>query len=292
MGSYWDGVMRHLSLVVSLGVMAFYVGGCSEIKILYRNADIFAMQGIDKNMCPRGKERDAVKATLRRYLDWHQQKELPKYVDALDRIGEQVREGGLNRTAVNLVFREAELAWARLLNRAAGPFSKHLARMTPRQLDCMDAQMEKRKSDWEERVEGTEREYRKRWLDRSERMLGFLFGTFSQSQRRTMMANGPLGQGFEAKMNAHRIRASEAFADVVRSGSRRRIAKALRAVARQPRYFFSREGRLVANKDRQLRVEGLIRLATILRPSQIDFMQKKLARWSTAFRELAERAQR
>ena len=74
--------MRRLSLAVCLVGLLCFVGGCSEIKILYRNADIFAMQGIDKNMCPRGKERDAVKATLRRYLDWHQQKELPKYVDA------------------------------------------------------------------------------------------------------------------------------------------------------------------------------------------------------------------
>lgn len=250
------------------------------------------MQGIDVNMCPRGKEREAVKATLRRYLKWHEREELPKYVAALERIAKQVGKEGVTRDTIEMFFGEGESAWKRMMKRAAGPFSKHLARMTPRQLDCMDAQLEKRAGDWRERVQGTDREYRKRWLNRAERFLSLFFEGFDQRQRALMMAEGPIGQALETKMNVHRMSSSSAFADVVRTGNRAKIRKALRAVARNPRFFFSQEGRKVAAEYRKGQVDSLAGLSQHLKPRQVRYMKNKLLTWASGLREIVSTARR
>ena len=278
--------LLRLVFVLSLASSA----GCSDIKILYENADLLAMQAIDKNMCPRGKERAAVKSTLRQFLRWHRVMELPRYAAALNRIESVVSTQGFSSEAVKLIFEEGQGAWARMLRRAAPSFSKHLARMAPRQTDCMNAQLEKRRMEWEQRVSGSDREYRRKWFERTERFLGVMFGNFTQPQRAKMMKSGPLERAHEQRMNEHRIAASSAFADVVRSGERKRIFRALKAVARNPWHFYSREGRRLAIKDRRDRMASLVRLGKILKPSQLKFMQKRLRRWAGAFTELAEAA--
>ena len=203
-----------------------------------------------------------------------------------------MEKAGVTKVTLEMFASEGQGAWKRMMRQAAGPFSKHLARMEPRQLDCMEAQLEKRANDWNERVEGTDHAYRKRWLKRAERVLGFFFEGFDQRQRAKMMEAGPVDRDFEVKMNTHRVTSSEAFAAIVRTGNRAKIRKALKAVSKNPRYFFSKDGRKVAREYRRRQMANLAKLTADLKPRQVRYMKERLLTWARGLREITNTAQR
>ena len=100
------GCKAFLSLVVVTVVLA----GCSRMNLAYRNLDLLIPWSLNDYLDMNRDQQKRFRERLNEHLSWHCRTQLPSYLDAIERMQLQVRQGQLNEAALRAHYQDAKQA--------------------------------------------------------------------------------------------------------------------------------------------------------------------------------------
>lgn len=96
-----------LALVAALVAL---LGGCSLVGLAYENADLWLLHEVDEYVVLRPAQRERLRVALRTRLEQHRARELPAYIDFLDRAHAAAADGLTTAEVEQLLARIQGLA--------------------------------------------------------------------------------------------------------------------------------------------------------------------------------------
>jgi hypothetical protein len=158
------------------------LAGCSTVRLVYDNAEIYLRWRIDAYLDVHDAMADEVDERVAGFMAWHRAQELPKYAHFAE---EASRRFERRLQPADLVWAyDAGIALAREgLRAAAERFAPLLDRLTPQQIDHLERRLaEDNRRFAREYLRGSERERRKRRTGRNVERLEDWVGKLSEAQ--------------------------------------------------------------------------------------------------------------
>ena len=93
-----------------LVVVALVVTGCSRMNLAYRNLHLLIPWSLNDYLDMNRDQQQAFRSQLREHLSWHCQTQLPSYLDKIQRLQQQVRQGDVDEAALRMHYRDAKQA--------------------------------------------------------------------------------------------------------------------------------------------------------------------------------------
>lgn len=98
---------KTFTLLVALLIV---LSGCSRMNLAYRNLDMLVTWSLNDYLDMSNDQQSRFREQLREHLGWHCRTQLPDYLDALERMQLQVRQGQLDSTALQAHYQKAKQA--------------------------------------------------------------------------------------------------------------------------------------------------------------------------------------
>ncbi len=98
---------KALLLLVALSLA---VTGCSRMNLAYRNLHLLIPWSLNDYLDMNRDQQQRFRAQLREHLSWHCRTQLPAYLDTIERLQRQVRQGEVDETTLRAHYQDAQQA--------------------------------------------------------------------------------------------------------------------------------------------------------------------------------------
>jgi hypothetical protein len=163
-------------------LLAALVSGCSTVRLVYDNADVYLGWRAAHYIDPDEKMAEELDERIDAFMAWHRAQALPKYAQIADDARRRLERG---LQPADLVWGyDSAIAQAReSLRQAAERIAPLLDRLTPRQIAHLERRLaEDNRRFARENLRGSERERRRRRLARNVERLEDWVGRLSRAQ--------------------------------------------------------------------------------------------------------------
>lgn len=231
--------LRKPLAIITLALLALGLQGCSTLRLAYSNAPTAAYWYLDGYLDFNDAQRPAVRAALAQIHQWHQQTQLPAYVQTLNRLQAQMASDTspeqtcalytqVQGTLVDTGEGMADLLQRALLNAAstgvasmvAGSSTSTavLATLDPRQLQHLERKLGKSNAEFrQDFLEGSPARQRERRLDRAVSRAESLYGKLDKRQQ-DVLADGLAQSGYQPELAyAERLRRQQDLLQTLRT---------------------------------------------------------------------------
>jgi len=157
--------------------------GCSGTTMVYNRLDTILAWYLDDYVELNAPQEQQLDNTLRPFLSWHRQQELPVYVGILDKIDADLDQPITPRD-IEAIYTDVEVAWLRLEEESLGWLLELGATLTDAQVEEFFAYLQEKQQEYEEKyLSRTETEYREESYDSFADNLGDYLGRLTPQQR-------------------------------------------------------------------------------------------------------------
>ena len=171
-------------MILVLLACAVVLSGCSRMNLAYRNLDLLIPWSLNDYLDMNRDQQTRFRAQLREHIRWHCRTQLPGYLDLIERLQAQVRQGSLDESALRAHYENAQEA-IQLIALEITPTSVQLLReLDDRQVRELDEQLEKDRQEREKKYlePPVDQQIRKR-TDRMQERVEQWAGKVSAAQR-------------------------------------------------------------------------------------------------------------
>ena len=91
-------------------VITLVVAGCSRMNLAYRNLHLLIPWSLNDYLDMNRDQQKAFRSQLREHLSWHCQTQLPTYLDKIEHLQLQVRQGSVDEAALRAHYQDAKQA--------------------------------------------------------------------------------------------------------------------------------------------------------------------------------------
>lgn len=88
--------------------IALVVAGCSRMNLAYRNLHLLIPWSLNDYLDMNSEQQKAFRSQLREHLSWHCKTQLPSYLDKIEHLQQQVRQGDVDEAALRMHYRDAK----------------------------------------------------------------------------------------------------------------------------------------------------------------------------------------
>lgn len=228
--SYMPG-LRTLRTIITLALLALGLQGCSTLRLAYSNAPTAAYWYLDGYLDFNEAQRPAVRTALTQIHQWHQQTQLPAYVQTLSRLQAQMASDTnpeqtcalytqVQDTLLGTGEGMADLLQKAVLNAANATSSTAavLATLDARQLQHFERKLVKSNAEYrQDFMEGSPARQRERRLERAVSRAETLYGKLDQRQQ-DVLAQGLDQSGYVPELAyAERLRRQQDLLQTLRA---------------------------------------------------------------------------
>lgn len=96
--------------ILFLVAVAVMLTGCSRMNLAYRNLDVLIPWSLNNYLDMNRDQQSRFREQVREHVGWHCRTQLPGYLDLIDRLQTQVRDGSFDETALRAHYQEAQEA--------------------------------------------------------------------------------------------------------------------------------------------------------------------------------------
>ncbi len=159
------------------------LAGCSGTTMVYNRLDTVLAWYLDDYVQLNAPQEQQLDNTLRPFLSWHRQQELPRYVGILDKIDANLDQPITPRD-IEAIYTDVEVAWLRLEEESLGWLLELGATLTEAQVEEFLAYLQEKQQEYEEKyLSRSETEYREESYDSFADNLGDYLGRLTPEQR-------------------------------------------------------------------------------------------------------------
>lgn len=159
------------------------LAGCSGTTMVYNRLDTILAWYLDDYVELNAPQEQQLDNTLRPFLSWHRQQELPVYVGILDKIDADLDQP-VTPGDIEAIYTDVEVAWLRLEEESLGWLLELGATLTDAQVDEFLAYLQEKQQEYEEKyLSRSETEYREESYDSFADNLGDYLGRLTPEQR-------------------------------------------------------------------------------------------------------------
>lgn len=209
-----------ITLALLLPLLALGLQGCSTLRLAYGNAPTAAYWYLDSYLDFNDAQRPAVRAALHEIHQWHQQTQLPIYLQTLNRVQAQMTSDITPQQACTLYAQVQDTlvdsgeGMADLLQSSAVV----LTTLDARQLQHLERKLVKNNAEYrKDFLDGPPARQRERRLDRSVSRAETLYGHLDKRQQ-ALLAEGLAQSGYQAELAyAERLRRQQDLLQTLRA---------------------------------------------------------------------------
>jgi len=167
---------------VALGCL-LCVAGCSSTTLLYNRLDTLLPWYLGDYVELNAPQEQQLDSTLRPFLRWHRQQELPRYVGILDEIDASLDRPVTSRE-IGAIYAGVEVAWLRLEEESLDWLLELGATLSDAQVEEFLAYLQEKQQEYEEKyLSRSETEYREESYEGFADNLGDYLGRLTPAQR-------------------------------------------------------------------------------------------------------------
>lgn len=165
-----------------LGLCLLLLQGCSAVKLGYNQMPTVAYWWLDSQLSLRGEQTEQVQAGLVQLQQWHREKELPLYVNLLQKL-QDMSARDIDAQQVCAFWTQVDDALQRVMGqsiRLATPIAQQLQ---PRQLRHLARHWDEKNEDWEtDWLSGSAQQRLDRRVDRAVSRYSDFYGNLNENQ--------------------------------------------------------------------------------------------------------------
>jgi hypothetical protein len=163
--------------ILVLLACALMLSGCSRMNLAYRNLDLLIPWSLNDYLDMNRDQQTRFRAQLQEHISWHCRTQLPGYLDLIERLQTQVRQGALDEAALKAHYANAQDALQAIALEITPTTVQLLRDLDDRQVRELDEQFEEDRQEREEKylkppVDQQIRERTDRMQERVEQWLG------------------------------------------------------------------------------------------------------------------------
>lgn len=169
--------VRGRQTMLVLLACAVVLSGCSRMNLAYRNLDLLIPWSLNDYLDMNRDQQTRFRAQLREHISWHCRTQLPDYLDLIERLQAQVRQGSLDEPALRTHYENAQKAIQTIALEITPTTVQLLRDLEDRQVRELDEQFEKDRQKREKKylqppADQQIRERTDRMQERAEQWLG------------------------------------------------------------------------------------------------------------------------
>ncbi|WP_019342310.1 DUF6279 family lipoprotein [Stutzerimonas stutzeri] len=170
--------------ILLLLACAVALSGCSRMNLAYRNLDLLIPWSLNDYLDMNRDQQTRFRAQLREHISWHCRTQLPGYLDRIEQLQVQVRQGSLDEPALRAHYESAQEAIQTIALEITPTTVQLLQDLDDRQVRELDEQFEKDHQEREEKYlqPPLDEQIRKR-TDRMQERAELWLGKVSAAQR-------------------------------------------------------------------------------------------------------------
>jgi len=271
-------------------IAILFLTGCSA-KFAYRNIDWLVYWYLDEYIELTDEQQDVFEVKLNKWLDWHKQNELPKYVSQLDLLAQDIIDQNISAQRIDYHRDEARAHWVRLRAYITPDLVQMAPMLSPEQITYLFAALEKenleRQEELDENAQDSANERTedrlKRTLKETKRWLGKLTTeqeTMIENTLPQFHSNGTLWLEYR---RAYQNQLRALFAQPDRGSE---FAQSLSVLLTQPEQFRSQALQIRNDENSNAYVNMLLTLAVLSTEKQRQHVKKEISEFSKDLTDL------
>jgi hypothetical protein len=279
---------RHFLLPV---LLVFVLGGCFSVKFLYNQMDWFTVWYINDLFDLRKDQKEELRSSVERILDWHRTSQLPEYAEFCLQL-EKDAAGTLTPEVIGLRYDEMIRLWDELLLHAMPEIGDFFLSLDQEQVDDFLVRVEEENEElWAEYGGRTAEERIKRRTRAAIKGTQRLTGKLSRSQKEIVGAYmATLADNAEKWIERRRKWQSEFHALLENRSDESQFRQQLSALMIDPNRFDGPDYRTQVERNRQIVFAMLADVAANLSDRQQAQFNRRLRDFAADFTDLAEMA--
>lgn len=137
--------------ILALVACAVVLAGCSRMNLAYRNLDLLIPWSLNDYLDMTREQQTRFRAQLHEHISWHCRTQLPGYLDLIERLQAQVRQGTLDESALRAHYGNAQEAIQAIALEITPTTVQLLRDLDDRQVRELDEQFEKDRQEREKK---------------------------------------------------------------------------------------------------------------------------------------------